>query len=76
MGFEYDSIPVKHSVYYKGENPLSGENTVTIRLEDEGGGCFFVLSDAEGEIKVDPEQLQILAGIAGKMSRDYKGEGS
>lgn len=45
-------------------NPVFGERAVHVTLEDEGGGPFLSIRTSEGEIKLDPEELEAIAAAA------------
>ena len=61
------------SVHREGESPLFDETAVKIRMDDDGGGAFFViehlangLSD-QGQVRVQLEELELIVKAARKM---------
>lgn len=45
------------SIHRAGESPVFGKETITVRLEDEGGGAFIVLEQEDNKIRLDIEEL-------------------
>ena len=52
------------AVHMPDESPIFGERTTTIRLDDEGGGPFVVIEQADapqpGAIRLDPDECEIV----------------
>jgi hypothetical protein len=53
-------------------NPIFGDNITTITIEDEACGGYIVLTQNEQTIRVDPDELQLIAKTAMKMLAQYK----
>ena len=52
-------------VHQAGHNPIINEQSTTVTICDEAGGAFVSLTDNEGTtIKLDPEELEIVANVA------------
>ena len=52
-------------VHQAGDNPIINERSTTVTICDEAGGAFVSLTDSEGTtIKLDPEELEIVANVA------------
>ena len=45
------------SIHRTGESPIFGEGAITVRLDDEGGGAFFVLEESGQQVRVTAEEL-------------------
>jgi len=57
------------SIHPVGTNPIFGETATHIRIEDESGGAFIVLSQshdeiANGEVRFDLEELELVISTA------------
>lgn len=53
------------SVHALGDSPVFGESTITVSIDDEGGGPFISLSQPSGgKIDMDYEQLLQVADAA------------
>jgi hypothetical protein len=71
----YKTTATEVTVHRAGENPIFGEGATRVRLDDEAGGLFFVLEqsrdDCDGlqRIRVDPEELELIAITARTMLR-------
>ena len=62
----HNITPITYSVHRKGDNPVFGESSIHISLEDDGGGEFVVIrqntDDAEkGIIRLDFEELPLIS---------------
>lgn len=53
-------------------NPIFGEGIVTITVDDAAAGGYIVLTQDEQTIKVDPDELQLIAKTARKLLAQYK----
>jgi len=72
----YTTTTTEVTVHRVGENPVYGESATRVRLDDEAGGFFIVLeqcreigNDGEQRIRVDPEELELIAQTAREMLR-------
>lgn len=66
--------PLCVAVHRERENPVFGEGTTHVQLEDEGGGPFVVLRqfgdhEKEGELRFDIDELRVVAREAARMVR-------
>lgn len=53
------------SVHATGDSPVFGESTVTVSIDDEGGGPFISLfQPSGGKIDLDYEQLLLVVDAA------------
>jgi len=55
-----------------GESPVIGENTVTVRVEDDGAGSFLVISNIEqvGAVRIDFEEAELLILAIRRLRRE------
>jgi hypothetical protein len=53
-------------------NPIFGDDITTITIDDDAAGGYIVLSQNEQTIKIDPDELQLIAKTAMKMLANYK----
>ena len=61
----YKSTYISAVVHRVGDNPIINEQSTTVTICDEAGGAFVSLTDNEGTtIKLDPEELEIVANVA------------
>lgn len=51
------------------EHPLFGEQVISVELEDEGGGGFFILRQDDNVIRINPEEIPLIAKAARRMLR-------
>lgn len=56
------------AIHREDENPVFGDNVTRVALEDEGGGCFLVLSqvdyNGENKIRIDFSELDVILKTA------------
>jgi len=45
-------------------NPIFGDEIITVTIDDDACGGYIVLTQNEQTIKVDPEELQLIAKTA------------
>lgn len=62
----YKITPIIYSVHRKGDNPVFGESSIHVSLEDDGAGEFIVIrqstDDAEkGVIRLDFEEIPLIS---------------
>lgn len=54
MNNTYKQTITSVAVHLESESPVFGESTITVALNDEAGGMFLEITDAEGHVvKVD-----------------------
>ena len=69
---KYITSVISTVVHMDDRNPIFGEGIVTITIDDEAAGGYIVLTQDEQTIKVDPDELQLIAKTARKMLATYK----
>jgi len=69
---KYITSVVSTVVHMDDRNPIFGDEIITVTIDDEACGGFIVLTQNEQTIKVDPEELQLIAKTAIKMLAQYK----
>jgi hypothetical protein len=69
---KYITSVVSTVVHMDDRNPVFGEGVVTVTIDDEAAGGYIVLTQEEQTIKVDPDELQLIAKTAIKMLAQYK----
>ena len=82
MSEDLKVLPVKYSIIRKnheGEysNPIYGEETISIEIEDEAAGGFVVVQSneenlKEGQIRFDLDELKLITKTAEKMLKEYE----
>jgi hypothetical protein len=64
------TITTAMQIYRKGDHAVYGETAITIRVEDESAGWFFVIEDHKGaQIRVDLDELRALLACAEEMAK-------
>ena len=59
-------------VHQAGDNPIINECSTTVTICEEAAGAFISLTDSEGTtIKLDPEELEMVAEVARKMLKEF-----
>jgi hypothetical protein len=53
-------------------NPIFGDDITTITIDDDACGGYIVLTQNEQTIRVDLDELQLIAKTAIKMLAKYK----
>ena len=70
---KYQSTILSVAIHRPADSPIYGECVTTVRVEDEAGGAFIAIRQnerqgvAEGEIWLDPEELELIAAEARKL---------
>ena len=67
------------SIYYDDESPVYGERSIHIKIDDESGGSFFVVTQNDersktGEIRLEVGEIEKLAQLARQMMKGYPEE--
>jgi len=70
------ATPLTVAVHYEKDNPVFGESTTHITLEDEAGGAFIILKQCHdqiepGQVRLDMDELELICKIARKMVKAY-----
>lgn len=65
---KYTSTILSIAVHPENDNPVFGEGSTHIRIEDEAGGPFIVLSQSRddsqsGEIRLDFEEVEMITDV-------------
>jgi hypothetical protein len=72
----FKEVVTEKSVFYYSdsykEDPIFGENSIRIKIEDENGGPFIVLEQDDNEVRMDEDEIQLICDIALNMLKDYK----
>ena len=69
---KYITSVVSTVVHMDDRNPVFGDEIITITIDDDACGGYFVLRQNEQTIRVDPEELQLITKTAMKMLAKYK----
>ncbi len=72
---DYRTVPLSVSIARANQHPVYGE-VMVLTLADEGGGAFFTIhdnNDANGGIRVELEELELMAIEARKLMDNVKG---
>jgi hypothetical protein len=60
------------AIHKETESPVFGELTTKVRLEDEGGGVFFIISQSTdsglNEIRMDFKEFEYLVAAINKLN--------
>lgn len=66
---------IEVSVHRAQDNPIFGEGTTKVRVEDEGGGSFIVLTqtseESEGKLRFDLDELECVVKVAKELIANY-----
>jgi len=76
MAVDYKVTELAVSVHAPNDNPIFGVSSTHIRIEDEAGGGFIILSQSNevnkpGELRFDIEELYIVYNEAVKLMAQY-----
>ncbi len=69
---KYITSVISTVVHMDDRNPIFGDDITTITIDDEACGGFIVLTQNEQTIRLDPDELQVIAKTAIKMLANYK----
>lgn len=71
----YKTTSTAITVHLENESPVFGECSLTVKLDDEAGGAFVVLTDTIGaSIKIDYTQWKRLnEAVEALFRQDFKG---
>lgn len=75
----YKTTVIEMSVCNENDNPVFGDSVTKIKLTDEGGGFFIILSqnnesNNEYELRFDIEELEVILDTAKKMIKNVNKE--
>lgn len=57
------------SIAREGDSPIYGETAITIRVDDEAGGWYFVIEQDEAKVRCDLDDLRALLDCAEEMAK-------
>lgn len=66
--------PIKFAIHRQGSNPILGEQVITIAIEDEAGGPFFVVesNQASGDgLRIDDDELELLVEAGRRLKAEF-----
>lgn len=69
---KYITSIISTVVHLDDRNPIFGEDIITITIDDEACGGYIVLTQNDKTIKIDPDELQLIAKTARKLLANYK----
>jgi hypothetical protein len=69
---KYITSIISTVVHLDDRNPIFGDDITTITIDDDACGGYIVLTQNEQTIRVDPEELLLIAKTAIKMLAKYK----
>lgn len=67
--------PIKFAIHRQGDNPIFGEQVITIALEDEAGGPFFVVESNQESgdgLRIDDDELELLVKAGRKLKEEFE----
>jgi hypothetical protein len=67
--------PIKFAIHRQGDNPIFGEQVITIAIEDETGGPFFVVesNQASGDgLRIDDDELDMLVKASRRLKAEFE----
>lgn len=70
----FKAVVTEMAVHHIGDNPIYCDSVIRIRLDDEAGGIFVVLSQVGADIRVDMDELELITTTAKKMIDDAEGK--
>lgn len=65
--------PIAVAIHRDTEHPLFGEGVIHLKLEDDAGGYYFIVSQEGVEFKIDFEEIKQLV-VAGKFLLNGAGD--
>ena len=74
-----EATSITTSVHHEEDNPVFGESSTHITIDDEAGGPFIVLKQCHdyikpGEVRLDMNELELICKVARKMVKNYPKE--
>jgi hypothetical protein len=69
---KYITSIISTVVHLDDRNPIFGDDITTITIDDDACGGYIVLTQNDVPIRVDPEELLLIAKTAIKMLAKYK----
>ena len=69
---KYITSVISTVVHMDDRSPVFGEGIITVSIDDDGAGGYIVLTQEEQTIKLDLEELQLVAKTAMKMLAAHK----
>ena len=73
------ATPITTAVHFAEDNPIFGESSTHVTIDDEAGGPFIILKQCHdyikpGEVRLDMEELELICKVARKMVKAYPNE--
>jgi hypothetical protein len=69
----------KISIHSQGDNPVFGASVVSVEMDDEAGGAFFIVSQEtsesetqKGTVRLDFEEIEAIREVSKKMLNEYE----
>ncbi len=69
---KYITSIISTVVHLDDRNPIFGDDITTITIDDDACGGYIVLTQNEQTIRVDLDELQLIAKTAMKLLAQYK----
>jgi hypothetical protein len=69
---KYITSVISTVVHLDDRNPIFGDDITTITIDDDACGGYIVLTQNEQTIRVDLDELQLIAKTAMKLLAQYK----
>lgn len=73
---KYLSTPLSTSIHRPGQNPIFGECSTHVTVDDDAGGPFIVLRQCDdnikpGKVRLDMEELEAVLKAARKLMKAH-----
>lgn len=73
----FKTTPMAMAVHLAHENPVYGECSTMVTVDDEAGGAFLVISQSDeqakvGTVRMDLEQLEAVVAAARKLIKAHE----
>ena len=68
---DYTWTTMKVAIHRKGDNPAYADGVTYIEIVDEGAGAFLELSQDDQKLRIDPEELALIAAEAGRIMAGF-----
>ena len=68
------TTPLQVAVHYDHINPVFGEETTHVALDDEAAGPFITISQDDKTLKFDIEELEVCLRVAKDLLKTYPKE--
>lgn len=68
---DYTWTTMKVAIHRKGDNAAYADGVTYLEVVDEGAGAFLELSQDDQKLRIDPEELALIATEASKMMAGF-----